>query len=163
MAGDEKQRLLAAHARPERVYAPWIDAQPGDHCRHDARHSCQVLDLTWIAPGEAFEPPALALRIDDCKRAECGQVPPAIDVLLGRDAPPVGRDDQWKRRIVAGPVPTRQHDVGGSAIPVMGAVVDGDDPHLHGFPVVSARRPGCRGEREQHCQATQTRPSHRSP
>src|SRR5207248_749236 len=65
MAGEEKQRLLAAHARPERVYAPWIDAQPGDHCRHDARHSCQVLDLTWIAPGEAFEPPALALGVDD--------------------------------------------------------------------------------------------------
>ena len=165
MPSDEEQGLLAAHARAERVHAARVDAQPGNCCLHDARHPREVFDLSGIAPGEAFESPALAVGIDDCEWTERGEVPPAIDVLLGRDAPAAGGGDQRERWVVARPVPVREYDVRGSAIAVVGAVVDRDDPHLHSFPAVPARRTRRRaeaGEGEHDRQATQTHPSHRA-
>ena len=129
MACDEQQRLLSAHARAERIDAVRLDLQPRNRAAYELRHAGEVLDLSGIAPGEALEPPALSLRVDDGERAQCRQVAPAVDVLLCRDAASVRRDDERQRRIIAGPVPVRQYDVRRAAVTVVRLVVERHDFH----------------------------------
>src|SRR2546425_9936210 len=116
----EQQRLLAAHARAERVDALRFDSQPRNRAPNDLRHPGEVLDLTGVAPGEASQSAALPLWIHDRERAEQRDVAPAIDVLLGRDAASVWRDDERQRRIVTGAVPVRQDHVSRAAVTVVG-------------------------------------------
>ena len=100
---NEQKSLLASHAAADRVDATGIDSQPRDRAPEDVRHSCEVPDLSGVAPGEEGQRPALPFGIDDCERAERGKVVPTPCVRPRSDPAPMWRDDERDRWVV----PTR--------------------------------------------------------
>ena len=130
MTCGEQQGLLAAHARAERIDALRFDSQPRNGPANDLRHPGEVLDLPGVTPGKASESAALPLRVHDRERAERRQVAPASDVLLGRDAASMRRDDERQRWIVAGLF--AQSD----------ALAHGDD-HIPRWPCLAVRFHAC--------------------
>src|SRR5581483_4287142 len=121
------QRLLPAHAAPDRVDALAVDAKPREGPSHDLGHPGEIVDLALPSPRVQGQAPSLPLRVDDGERAECGKPAPEAQVHPRRDASAVRRDHEGDRRMPARVVPTRQNEVSDAARPGVGYVTDPDN------------------------------------
>jgi hypothetical protein len=122
VARDEQQRLLAAHAAPEREHASPIDPEPRKRFGDELRHPGEIVDLPLVAVGEVPEAPAHPVGIDDREPAETGEVAPVPRVRTAGAGAAVRRDHERERRAVAGGAVGRGHDDLGRPL---GAVVRG--------------------------------------
>jgi hypothetical protein len=139
----EEQRLLAAHAPPDRVDALALDAKPRERVAHDPGHAGEVANLAGIAPGVEREAAALALRVHDGEAADGGVVLPHAHVGPGLHAAPVRRDDERDRRVAPRSVPARKDHERAAQPSVVRGVVDREHANLGTGRVCSCRV--CRG------------------
>ncbi len=172
MAREQEERLLATHARPHRIDAPAVDAEPRHGLRENLRHACEIFDLARVAPREATEPAAVPLGVDDREASARRQVAPEAHVLAaGDDAAAVRGDHERQRAARARPIRRGQEEEGAAPDPVVGPVRDGDDAYapvargaeteggrmLGGGALLGWKRPGRRGRRGQDSAADRQR------
>ena len=137
MARDQEQRLLAAHAAPERVHLAPVDPQPRQGGAQDLGHPREVGDLARVAPRVAGDPPPARIRVDDCEGAAAGKVAPEDRVRAPAQATAVRRDHERQRRVRGRPVPGWKHDKRAARPAVVGDVAD--------LPALDGRHSGGRG------------------
>jgi len=128
VTGDEQERLLAAHARPDRVDPILLDPEPRERPLDPGGHSGEIVDRAVPSPGVAREHPALPLRADDRERPERGQTAPEAEVVVRGDPAAVRGDHQRDRRITSASVPAGNDDERRSTRPIPRVVRDDDRP-----------------------------------
>ena len=123
MLTHEQQCLLTAHAPADRVHALEIKPQPRPCGAEDARHACEIVDLTPPAPGVKWQAPAHPARTDHSEAALPRKIAPEIGIRPRPDAAAVrGDDERQRRRRMVGAVLRGRDDDGPAQHLVMSAV-----------------------------------------